>query len=678
MTFHRAQMLLAVLFSTVFLSGCLYERISWSPDGQHVAYVGPEYQGLWVWDLETRKAEKVQRGEVYCCKFLPDGKGLLYGLAHQGSVVSGRWGGEESAIDVHVCDIQSGGDRGLVNGILPYNFDVSPDGEDLFFITEDEATELHRFQKLRISNTGEKTEILSATTVLGFPRVHPNGSLALVATGTPSIDLVYLNEGRSETLARREAAWSDWVDEERFVYIAPPPGEVEAPEVDGITAGSLYLYSLANSTTKEIARFVPTYLPPSVALDGQSVFVTAFTGERRGGSWQVVRVDLTTGETQVCTDEVFGTGLVQVGPEGRRVAYLAADLQDGEMRTLRILDLESSETVTAWRDEEERLIAAAEGFVKIGELAQAEATYVDLLNRFPDSRFGDLVHYSLVSICTNPLLLDLDRAFEMFDRLRSGALRKQARPFIWREENRVVSDPPEDWIQTYGTPEAVEEYDFNTDLTRDLLGLSALWSDSRLYIRIDFNSPQDLTGLTFQDTVLLLNANLNSTAQHRFDDRVEWDRGVDRVVYLRHWYRNGDKSRYDVEIRNGKGETISHLQASGFEGPNYPHLRVVDSVSDWENQTGSMVLSLSREILGLKGSRDVSIQVCTLKGGIESLKGKERVTGFDTPGGAILPVADAFGGENSLERTKARIASDGSFTVQGVAGVLPLLDRMER
>jgi hypothetical protein len=133
-----------------------------------------------------------------------------------------------------------------------------------------------------------------------------------------------------------------------------------------------------------------------------------------------------------------------------------------------------------------------------------------------------------------------------------------------------------------------------------------------------------------------------------------------------------------VEIENGKGETISHFQASGFVDPHYPHFEVIDSVNDWENQIGSVVLSLSREILGLKDDRDVSIQVCTVKGGIESLKSKERRTDIDAPDGSRFSVADAFGEENSPERARARTEDDNVFTIRGVAAVLPLSGHMER
>ena len=668
---RRALWNLPILLVGILQGGCLFDRISWSPDGRCVAFIGPNDRNLWLWDTQSKKAEKIQNGEIACCRYLPNGQGILYGLAPQ----VGKPERDSGKADLHLYNPATRGDVGLVNQIEPISFDVSPDSRLLYYVEETEEKEPYVLRSLALQG-GEKGDILSSSANLIYLKVDPTGARALVASESETLNLIELARGNSRILLERAVYQPNWLDPDRIVYISPQIAGGETQKRNDVEVGTLVVHDLTTSSTRELLQDVPVYFPPSVSQGGSSVVVSAFTKSTWGENWQVFRVDPADGHVEVLTDEPFGTGLAAQDPSEGRVAYFTPDFDKQEMAVLRILDRETAEASVAWRDEEERLISAAESLLKTGERSQAEATYLDLLARYPESRLLDVAHFGLILLCLEPPLLDLDQAFGLYGKLRTGELRKEVRPLYWRSRDRMATDPPVDWMRTFGTEDSRQTYEFNTDLTRDLLGLWARWSDDRLYLRIDYNSPQDVTGLTFEDTILLFNVDPNSSANRQIRRGVEWDRGIDRMVIFRHWYENQRQSQYDVEIRNGEGETVSHFQASGFVNPQYPDLEVIDLMADWERQVGSLAISLSREALGLKEDREASIQVCTTKGGIESLKGKELSTELesDTPG--ACPIADAFGEENTAGRVETDLSSGGPPVVRGVAGVLDL-DRVK-
>jgi len=150
---------------------------------------------------------------------------------------------------------------------------------------------------------------------------------------------------------------------------------------------------------------------------------------------------------------------------------------------------------------------------------------------------------------------------------------------------------------------------------------------------------------------------------------VLWEREHERLVLVRHWYEAGRNSQYDLEIRDRDGELICRYLASGFAPSGNPVFDLVDRylasgfapsgnpvfdlVDTLRGNTNSVVYSISRNMLGLRGSREVNLQVCTLKGGIESHKELERPRVESVDGRTVCDVADTFGLQNTAERITA-------------------------
>ncbi|MFH1741398.1 MAG: hypothetical protein ABIH23_20530, partial [bacterium] len=245
----------------------------------------------------------------------------------------------------------------------------------------------------------------------------------------------------------------------------------------------------------------------------------------------------------------------------------------------------------------------------------------------------------------------------------------QARPLIWREQDKIATDPAEDWIQTYGTEDSEKEFEFKTDLARDLLGVWVRCGTERLYIRLDYNSPRDLEGLVFQDTLLLFDYDSPDQGYRQISQSTEWERGAERQILIRHWFNHSEKSQYDLEILDETGEVRSRFLTSGFADPNYPYFDVIDLI---QGEHGSVVFSISRDVLDLKNARKVFLQVCTLKGGIEVHKKKELPRETMHDGRPICDVADSFGPENSAARLQADFEQNIAPIIRGYAACFDL------
>lgn len=199
------------------------------------------------------------------------------------------------------------------------------------------------------------------------------------------------------------------------------------------------------------------------------------------------------------SNDPLGSSWAAFDPTVNRMAFLSGKESSA---TLHILDWKSHKTEVVWRDAEKRLIAISHSLQQNEEYSLAISTYRDLIDKYPNSRFLNLAWFRMMQIYLTPPSVDFDKAFEALNRmLESNQL---ASSIFWSETDLSATDPGEDWIVKYGTNEAYNKFEFNTDLTRDLLGLSVKSSDKRLFLKIDYNSNRDLSGLTFADTVILL------------------------------------------------------------------------------------------------------------------------------------------------------------------------------
>jgi dipeptidyl aminopeptidase/acylaminoacyl peptidase len=439
--------------------------------------------------------------------------------------------------------------------------------------------------------------------------------------------------------------------------------------------GDLEAYSLDDKTTRTLCKNVHLmYSPISFSPDRKSVVVTAArvgageeVDENRMGIWQVASANVTTGEITWLTDTPFGALAPVWSPDGKRVAYLSAAIEGG---VLNVVNLETRKTMFTWRNEEEHLFANAESAAEAGDSTRTLTGCSDLIQRFPQSKMCNAARYRMTLTYLGQPQQDLDAAYQNWQKISDTKLRDQIRPLFWREEDRVATDPAEDWIQTYGTEASQTEFKLNTDLTRDLRALWVRCGKERLYVRIDYGSDNDLTGLTFQDTLILLRGEDTRATMRRISPTALWDRPADRQILIRHWFESGNQSQYDMEILNEKNEVIARYLASGFAPPANPLFERAYMVPE----TNSVVYAVSRQTLGLVNSGNVGIQVCTFKGGIESVKGLERPRVASADGRTVCDVADAFGAENTKDRIEADLKANTNpaapAVIKGVAGTI--------
>ncbi|MFC1737169.1 hypothetical protein ACFL1X_13725, partial [Candidatus Hydrogenedentota bacterium] len=87
---------------------------------------------------------------------------------------------------------------------------------------------------------------------------------------------------------------------------------------------------------------------------------------------------------------------------------------------------------------------------------------------------------------------------------------------------------------------------------------------------------------------------------------------------------------------------MSSFKGSGFDNPGYPHMDIksTGSFSRDGASGGGIIVSLSRKALDLEGEKEVFIQVCTFKGGIEEQKKIELPRINTVDGKRFCDVAD--------------------------------------
>ena len=281
---------------------------------------------------------------------------------------------------------------------------------------------------------------------------------------------------------------------------------------------------------------------------------------------------------------MFGSSWGVLNRDRSKIAYNSNAFDNDNSNLLRVKDVRTGNEHIVWRDEEERMMAVSETLKRNDERSLAIKNYRNLLDRFPTSRFANQAWMQIMQLYLAPPSNDIDRAFDALNQMQESNVLAQA--IFWNETDRTADDPADDWMARYGTPEAQQKFEFNTDLTRDLLGLSVKSSDKRMFFKIDYHSNRDLSGLTFQDTVVLLDYDTPGNGYRKISNMCEWDRGAERVIVLRHWYQNHQESQYDIAVLNELGENTTHFLASGFAPPNLPHFNVVEIPGD----TGAIFL----------------------------------------------------------------------------------------
>jgi len=651
----------------VLMTSCFpnpLQQISWNPEGTELAYIGAD-STLWIWDSRTGQcthhAKTFQGQEIVFCKWLRLDDDILLGVQ------------QENQMNVYKLDIPPDAAVKVADDVEAFAFDVSEDSEFLYYSKQNEETKSYEIWEKSIDHP-EKEELLfinNGETIC--PIINPSRTRLLYQSGAESgvsfcvYDKIADATRELFTGGDEGSLWPAWVNDDRIIYLQP------VKENDSL--GSLCAYSFTTGATEEIASNVYVFSQPSIRPDRESVLATVFPQGREKeieAGWlsvaQIAEIRLASGEMKLLTDEPFGAGYVSICPTGNRIAFRTPIDTQKKVAAFRILDLDKNRRHFLWRNDEERLFAAGESFLENKDPYMALAQFQDLLQKYPETEFRDFAAYYQIDLLLQQPFLNPDRAVSAFGVMNDGGLRAQTRPMLWSNPDCRADDPAEDWIRTYGTEDATKQFEFNTDLTRDLLGVSAKWGDEYLYVRIDYNSTRDLQGLVFQDTLLLFDSDSPEEGIREISPSTRWDRGAECQVWLRHWYDNEDKSQYDMEFLDEKGEVKSRFLSSGFPHPNYPYFNIVDTMQE---EHGSVVMAISRKMLGsVSANRKIYLQVCTFKGGIEVHTGKElpRVQVMD--GHPVCDVADAFGSENTAERLRADEAQGKPLVIRGYATCL--------
>jgi Tol biopolymer transport system component len=643
----------------LFCEGCNInfpypQSISWSPDGKTIAFVPPDDNSLWIWDTRTGEAKRLTGQErnlqqkVQCPLFLPLGKEIIVCA-------------EEDK--VYRVNIDSPNNASLVDEGVSFLFNLSMHNEKIYYTRENKDKKLYVLIEYD-TVSGEKSELLSLGEEAVFPSPDESGR-RIVFSSEKGLVLFDRDNGATQSLFYREnavALWPNWIDNSTLVFAVM--NESEQDDEDFLS--DLVLYSLDDKTTRGLCSDVHFFFPISLDPDRKYIYMTVL--DRKNETPQAARHNLENGSLEILTDETFGAANTVLSPDGKSLACMINP--DFSKPGVSIMELESRKKIIVWRDEEERLFSAAESFYESGNTLLALSSYKDIVARFPDGDLQKIAHYRMMQLYLTPPIYDLDKAFDMLHKVGTTAdMVKRASPLLWNQDHFLATDPSEDWIQSYATDASNEEFKYNTDLPRDLRGLWINQGKERLYIRIDYGSNQDLSGIALQDTMILLDYGNPESGYRKITDTTSWDRGAERRILIRHWRPAAEKSQYDLEILDGNGEVVSRFLASGYSPPNNPLFEMVYVLED---KTNSTVYSISKEILDLKKPRKVNIQVCTFKGGIESHRKleKERITSLD--GKPVCDVADAFGAENTI----ARIEKDASekanetatFVIKGMAG----------
>lgn len=635
--------LVLIGLTAILSAGCLFEKLAWSPDGKSLLYAAGDDTLIWRYDvatgaLEGRKLHIGHSSKVYACRWTPKG---------DRAVVLFENGDDDGEIFLFDPSREGSGNCKWVDGQCSPFFDVAPDGS-VYYAKEKKKDSESTYELWRFRG-GKSGKVWTAQEELGFVRVAPKGERMLF-TVDDKLCMLNIDDLSTRTLIDRSEVrskdngifWPVWLDNDRFIY---------TEQIDGVS-GNLCLYDFDGATTRSLAWGASIIDAPSVAPDGKTVAVTS-CGRKPGEEadsdlpGQIYFVDIATGKKEKVTSEDFGAGTPSLSPDGKRLAYLTGipGADDKELSPmLCVRDLETGRDTFTWRSEPERLYATALTLKRGGQLVEAMAMLKDLAARFEETPFHMASQWQMLKLYLDGPLEDIDEAYAIYTVLDVDTDDMFLCNLFWRETDRIATDPAGDLITTYAT-EASNEKWTDSDAARDLTGLWVRVGEKRVYIRLDYASDRDLTGIALQDTAILLTGGLCKKDSTEIAPGIAWDRNATRVATIRHWFKSALNSQFDMDIRNGVGEIAACYLASGFEPPVNPIMECVGLYNG--DGAGSAVYAFDRKTLGIIGEGEMNIQACTFKGGIDTL---------ETPAAAPA-LCDAFGADNTDPATLHGVAA---------------------
>ncbi len=670
---------LAVAFLALPFSGCWdFEFLSWSPDGRYLVFIDPSEQVAWRWDTLKQRPEKVpglDGAEIRRFAHVSNQEAIALGGNFNVSALFAR--------DVHglvKVDISGGGVFEIPPGSNAEWFAVSPDGAQIVTIGPEGDDEDRKY----IVAVAPRDDLLNRRILAEFseetvtPALDHTGSRLLLTKGLADDELpegveegaeILLLEFGADTVTTKSLLKSvrefpvnpRWVDDNSFVFLRLR----EDSENEENNVSALMYASLDGGEPELLHEPVLGYFPATISPDQSTIVCTGTSDLERSMdqfadvSVQLLAIDVATRAKTILTNEPFGAYAAVFHPTANRIAYVTGE----DPLSVRILDLDTGERQLVWRNEEERLFTAAERLMEAGEFGLALASFEALLRDFPDTPFRTRIAYYKMNIHLDSRLNEFDEAVEAFEWLKNSELRPQATELLWKNVDVEAIDPSNDLIRTYGTEASRAAFEHDTDRTRDLTRLAVRATRERIYFNVGFDSAYDLGGSVFQDFVLLIHEVGRDTGVNAVTPNVNWEFPATRTIIVRHWFENGKV--YDLEILDANGTPFSRFTGSGFAPPSFPLFDVFSMQEDADGSSGSISCWIDRDALALRSDTDYVVQVCTMKGGIESYKGVERPreeSGWD--------IADAFGEANTRERIDAEIAAGTTPVLRGYAATL--------
>ncbi len=657
---RRTSSMLAMGVALLCISGCR-DILSWSPDGKTFAYLASD-ESLWIWNADTREGKKVADDVVFC-RYSPSGH-LLFGQ-RIGEVQFSVFASRPKSMSSSECWLQSIApeDSGteIVSDGAP-SMGTSGDGKFWYYARQDEDESVQQSALWEYDWKENKKERLfvtpnelfqtsgnaSGTAVLYVAMMQDNDETCVLSV----YDKVAKTHKELDKAAKRIFWWPTWLDESHVLAIPGGNGEGDDP------FGDLTLYNLGDGSKRIVKKDVVAYYQPiSLSPDRKRALVAIFRPgipQDWASALQVASVDIETGSTTTLTEEAFGASFAQFRPAGNAIAFLGTADIDHEMSAPAILDLDTKSRSLVWRTEDERQFSMAEAMLDAGRRPEALSMFEELCKREPEY---DLASRAWYRVAESLLSEDAPDYEKVYAACSSASHAEQLKPLIWNNAQPSAIDPSGDCIRTYCTDKAREQFQYETDHTRDLRGVQVRWSPNRLFVKIDFNSSYDLYGAALADTILLFDYDSPENGARAITPLTDWDHGAERIVYFRHWNTGNESGHYDIQVLNEAGETRSQILGSGFDGAEFPPVTIAETITNPDGG-GSLVLSLSREVMRFPQYTEIFIQVSTTQGGVAERLELERPRERPGSGKPECDIADAFGEENTRERIDADLKAN--------------------
>jgi serine/threonine protein kinase len=153
------------------------EGIAMSPDGQSlVTAVALQSTALWIHDSKGERQVSLE-GNAADPRFTQDDKKLVYRLVREAPGESGWY---RDSGEVRIADLEAGKSEPVVRGFQAFNYDLSPDGNEIAMEATDQAGK-SRIWLARLDHSAPPRQIPDVEG--GYPKFGPNGEILFFREG---------------------------------------------------------------------------------------------------------------------------------------------------------------------------------------------------------------------------------------------------------------------------------------------------------------------------------------------------------------------------------------------------------------------------------------------------------------------------------------------------------------